>query len=167
MPTPSPRVALLLRLVAEIPPRRATTYGLLAEAVGHLTGKQMPALAAGRAMGSNDGSLAWWRVIRSDGSITEPMAERTLEHWRAEGLPLRRRGERWCVDLRACLWDPITDSPLVAAVEEGASWEAAAAEPWDEALAWARAHAGPEHEPEQRDDHRNATRHGTQEVTDA
>ena len=88
----------VLDLVALVPPGRATTYGDLAELLGRGSGRTVGAVMArqGRA-------LAWWRVLRSDGTPPPHLAAEALRRLAAEGCPLRRGGR--AVELAACRWE--------------------------------------------------------------
>jgi alkylated DNA nucleotide flippase Atl1 len=60
------------------------------------------------------GAVPWWRVVRSDGVLLPGEEQRALEHYRAEGTPLRepaaghRRGAAARVaprlDMRRARW---------------------------------------------------------------
>ena len=80
--------------VEQIPPGRVSTYG----AIGRLVGVGPRRVA--RALSSGGGAVPWFRVIRSDGTVAEPVRVRQLELLAAEGVPVR--GGR--VDLRAVGW---------------------------------------------------------------
>ena len=60
----------------------------------------------GRVMALYGGSVPWWRVVRADGALLPGHELRALEHYRAEGTPLRpvrgrgpARGSAAAVDL--------------------------------------------------------------------
>jgi alkylated DNA nucleotide flippase Atl1 len=80
--------------VERIPPGRVSTYG----AIGRLVGVGPRRVA--RALSSGGGAVPWHRVIRSDGTVAEPVRVRQLELLAAEGVPLRDGR----VDLRAVSW---------------------------------------------------------------
>lgn len=110
------RDALVRALVAEVPEGRATTYGLVAEAVERRTGRRCPALAVGRVLAGSGGNLPWWRVVRAAGDIDERLAPEAHALWRSEGLPVRTsRGGIPRIDLHACLWDAPEESALAGA----------------------------------------------------
>ena len=74
----------VLDVADSIPPGRVMSYGDVAEYLGQGGPRQV-----GRVMALWGGSAAWWRVVHADGSLV-PGHERTaLEHYRAEGTPLR------------------------------------------------------------------------------
>jgi alkylated DNA nucleotide flippase Atl1 len=70
-------------VVDRIPPGRVTTYGAIGEIVG--VGPRRVA----RALSSGGGAVAWYRVVRADGSVAEPVRVRQLELLAAEGVPMR------------------------------------------------------------------------------
>lgn len=80
--------------VERIPPGRVSTYG----AIGRLVGVGPRRVA--RALSSGGGAVAWYRVIRADGTVAEPVRVRQLELLAAEGVPVRDGR----VDLSACGW---------------------------------------------------------------
>jgi alkylated DNA nucleotide flippase Atl1 len=70
-------------VVDRIPPGRVTTYGAIGELIG--IGPRRVA----RALSSGGGAVAWYRVVRADGSVAEPILVRQLELLAAEGVPMR------------------------------------------------------------------------------
>lgn len=88
----------VLDAVDRIPPGRVLTYGDVAEYVGSGGPRQV-----GQVMSRWGGAVAWWRVLRADGSPPPGHERAALEHYRAEGTPLRPGGSR--VDLRRARWD--------------------------------------------------------------
>jgi alkylated DNA nucleotide flippase Atl1 len=81
-------------VVERIPPGRVTTYGT----VGHLVGIGPRRVA--RALSTGGGAVPWFRVVRADGSVAEPVRVRQLELLAAEGVPVRNGR----VDLAAVGW---------------------------------------------------------------
>lgn len=67
-----------------VPPGRVLTYGDIARRVGSGGPRQV-----GRVMALYGGSVPWWRVVRADGRPLPGSERRALEHYRAEGTPLR------------------------------------------------------------------------------
>ena len=72
-------------VVERIPPGRVSTYG----AIGRLVGIGPRRVA--RALSSGGGAVPWFRVVRADGSVAEPVRVRQLELLAAEGVPMRER----------------------------------------------------------------------------
>ncbi|GAB3619182.1 MGMT family protein [Glutamicibacter sp. PS] len=76
----------------------------------------------GKAMSQAPAGLPWWRVLRSDGGMADPLAERARQHWEQEGLPLR--GTKVRID--QARWKPTeaqwrSIDALAARVAEGKS----------------------------------------------
>jgi alkylated DNA nucleotide flippase Atl1 len=94
---PEPASAVL-DVVDLIPPGRVATYGDVAEYLGRGGPRQV-----GQVMARWGGTVAWWRVLRADGSPPPGYESRALEQYRREGTPLRPDGRR--VDLRRARWD--------------------------------------------------------------
>ena len=69
--------------VEEIPPGRVSTYGTIGRLVG--VGPRRVA----RALSQGGGAVPWYRVVRADGSMAEPVRVRQLELLTAEGVPVR------------------------------------------------------------------------------
>ena len=89
-------------VVAEIPFGRVMSYSDVAAALGSRSAR-----GVGRAMARSEG-LAWWRVIRASGLPPEGHEVEALEHYKAEGTPLRwsRDGTTYRVDLAEAAWFP-------------------------------------------------------------
>jgi alkylated DNA nucleotide flippase Atl1 len=81
-------------VVEQIPPGRVSTYG----AVGRLVGIGPRRVA--RALSTGGGAVPWWRVLRADGTVAEPVRVRQLELLAGEGVPMRDGR----VDLAAVGW---------------------------------------------------------------
>ncbi|MGA8210053.1 MAG: MGMT family protein [Nocardioidaceae bacterium] len=96
-------VEAVLSLVERVPPGRVTTYGALAEAVGHHGPRSV-----GRVLSGHGGAVPWWRVVRADGSLPPSHGEEALAHYRDEGTPLRPSGR---VDLARAGWWPGPERP--------------------------------------------------------
>jgi len=97
-------VEAVLSLVERVPSGRVTTYGVLADAVGHGGPRQI-----GRVMAMYGSSVPWWRVVRADGSLPPWHQREALAHYREEATPLRGRitdAASLRVDLDAVLWMP-------------------------------------------------------------
>lgn len=86
----------VLRLVQEIPPGRVLTYGAIARILG-----QGGPRGVGGVMKREGDSVAWWRVVRADGTLPAHLVIDAQEHWHLEGTPLRRG----VVDVAAACWD--------------------------------------------------------------
>ena len=80
--------------VERIPPGRVSTYG----AIGRLIGVGPRRVA--RALASGGGAVPWWRVLRADGTMADPVRVRQLELLATEGVPARDGR----VDLGAVGW---------------------------------------------------------------
>ena len=91
----------MLELVDSIPPGTAMAYGEVAAALGSRAPR-----AVGQVMAYYGSEVAWWRVVRASGH--PPFAHETeaLQHYRAEGTPLRWSGEVYRVDLAAARHRP-------------------------------------------------------------
>jgi alkylated DNA nucleotide flippase Atl1 len=74
------------------------TYGDVAEYLGRGGPRQVGAVLA-----EHGGAVAWWRVLRADGTPAPMVAERAFSAYRDEGTPLRPGGRR--VDLALARWD--------------------------------------------------------------
>jgi alkylated DNA nucleotide flippase Atl1 len=89
---------LVLDLVDRIPPGRVMSYGDVAEFLGRGGPRQV-----GRVLALYGGGVAWWRVIRADGTAAPGLEREARQRWRAEATPLRPAGDR--VDMRRARWD--------------------------------------------------------------
>lgn len=97
-------VEKVLKVVERIPAGRATTYGLVADAVG-----RGGARGVGRVMALYGGPVPWWRVVRADGSLPDSHQRDALARYREETTPLKGSladARTLRVDLAASLWDP-------------------------------------------------------------
>jgi alkylated DNA nucleotide flippase Atl1 len=97
------RAEEVLEVVHAIPPGKVLTYG----DVGELVGDRGPRFV-GNVLRRFGSGAPWWRVLRADGSAAPPLAARALEHWRLEGVPLRRLTHDAAdvrVDLTRARWD--------------------------------------------------------------
>ncbi len=95
---PTPYAEGVLDLVERIPRGRVLTYGDIAEYVG-AGGPR----GAGQVMARWGGGVAWWRVVRADGSPARGHEEEALGRLVAEGTPLCAGGQR--VDMARARWD--------------------------------------------------------------
>jgi len=96
---PDAYVEAVLSLVEQVPPGRVTTYGALADAVGHHGPRSV-----GRVMSTYGGSVPWWRVVRADGSLPPSHDEEARAHYLEEGTPFRASGR---VDMSRAAWWPV------------------------------------------------------------
>jgi alkylated DNA nucleotide flippase Atl1 len=87
--------ARVLDVVDTIPPGQVMTYGDIAEAIGDGGPRQV-----GRVMSSYGGGVAWWRVIRADGTPPPGHEAAALPHYLDEGTPLRSARPPVKVDMR-------------------------------------------------------------------
>ncbi|MGN6324426.1 MGMT family protein [Pseudolysinimonas sp.] len=96
-------VSRVLDVVAAIPAGRAMAYGDVAAAIGSRSAR-----GVGKVMAHAGGEVPWWRVVRASGHPAIDHESRALEHYRAEGTPLRwsRDGTVFRVDLDAARWMP-------------------------------------------------------------
>lgn len=78
------------------------TYGDVAAAMG-----SRAARAIGQVMSHYGSDASWWRVVRASGHPPTHHEQRALEHYRAEGTPLRwSRDGVFRVDLAAARYLP-------------------------------------------------------------
>jgi alkylated DNA nucleotide flippase Atl1 len=91
----------VLDTVDAIPPGHVMSYGDVAGCVGRGGPRQV-----GRVMATCGGAVAWWRVIRADGSPPRGHEGAALARYRAEGTPLRFSpdGLTFRVDMRRARW---------------------------------------------------------------
>ena len=102
MPGPSEDfVSRVLEIVENIPEGRAMAYGDVAAALG-----SRAARAVGQVMAYYGSDVPWWRVVRASGHPAIDHESRALEHYRAEGTPLRWSGDAFRVDLAAARHTP-------------------------------------------------------------
>ncbi len=98
------RVEAVLQIVEQIPAGRATTYGAIADHVGHGGPRQV-----GRVLALEGGGVPWWRVVRADGSLPASHQGEAIAHYRSEGTPVRGSvsdAASLRVDLARALWLP-------------------------------------------------------------
>lgn len=95
---------LVLDLVAQIPPGRASTYGAVADAARAATGRGS-ARTVGRIMGQYGSDVPWWRVVTASGAAAERVAGRALVLLRAEATPMTDHDPPR-VDLARAGWEP-------------------------------------------------------------
>lgn len=77
----------VLDVVDGVAAGRVTTYGDVAAALTS-AGMTVGPRRVGRAMALHGGAVAWWRVVRADGSAASQVAAVAARYWREEGTPL-------------------------------------------------------------------------------
>ena len=98
----------MLDVVDSIPPGRVMSYGDIAEYLGDGPGPRQ----VGRVMAVYGGAVAWWRVIHSDGTPAPGHDSVALEHYLAEGTPLRSARPPVRVDMRRARWPGGSGPPV-------------------------------------------------------
>lgn len=88
----------VLALVDRIPDGHVLSYGDVAELTGAPTAKLV-----GQVLARHGHEVAWWRVLRADGTPAPHLRDRQLALLRAEGTPMTPAGD--AVDLRRARWD--------------------------------------------------------------
>ena len=96
----------MAQVVRAIPRGRVLSYARVAV----LAGIPGQARRVGRLLARTGGRLPWWRVIRTDRTLAEPVAAAQARHLRREGVAVR--GVR--VPANAVL--PVGDRRLLAAL---------------------------------------------------
>lgn len=91
-------VELVLDAVERIPPGQVLSYGDVAEYVGRGHPRQV-----GWVMANHGSAVAWWRVLRADGSPPRGHEADAVERYRAEGTAMKPTSHR--VDLNSARWD--------------------------------------------------------------
>jgi alkylated DNA nucleotide flippase Atl1 len=90
----------VLDVVDSIPAGCVMSYGDIAEHLGAGMGPRQ----VGRVMSVYGGAVAWWRVIHSDGTPAPGHDSKALQHYLAEGTPLRSARPPVRVDMRRARW---------------------------------------------------------------
>jgi len=85
------------QLARLIPAGAVLSYGDVAELLGSGGPRQV-----GKAMALAPGGTPWWRVLRANGSIADPLMPVALEHWNEEKLALPEKK----VDMNKFRWNP-------------------------------------------------------------
>ena len=93
---------LVLQCAESVPRGRVTTYGAIADVVGERLGRGGPRLV-GNVMAQHGGAVAWWRVVRADGSLPPSHDDEARQAYLEEGTPLRPSGS---VDLGRAFHPP-------------------------------------------------------------
>jgi len=104
----------VLDVVDSIPPGRVMSYGDIAEYLGRFGPRRV-----GRVMSTAGGTVPWWRVIHSDGSMVPGHERAALRQYRKEGTPLRASadGTSFRVDMRRARWHGLEASGPEAEAE--------------------------------------------------
>ena len=89
----------VLQVIEAIPAGRVMSYGDIAEYLAAGGPRQV-----GRVLATYGGSVPWWRVIHADGTPAPGHDRAALEHYRAEGTPLRSARDPVRVDMRQARW---------------------------------------------------------------
>jgi alkylated DNA nucleotide flippase Atl1 len=90
----------VLDVVDSIPPGRVMSYGDIAAYLAVGPGPRQ----VGKVMSVYGGAVAWWRVIHSDGSPAPGHDSVAVQHYLAEGTPLRSGRPPVRVDMRRARW---------------------------------------------------------------
>ncbi len=93
----------VLACVEQVPRGRVTTYGAIAEAVGRYGPRRV-----GNVMATHGAAVAWWRVVRADGSLPPSHDVEARQAYLEEGTALRPSGS---VDLGAAFFEPRPPGP--------------------------------------------------------
>ena len=94
MPSSSDFISRVLELVESIPPGTVMAYGDVAATLGSNAPR-----AVGQVMAYYGSEVPWWRVVRASGHPAVDHSTRALQHYRAEGTPLKWSGDTYRVDL--------------------------------------------------------------------
>lgn len=87
----------VLAFVERVPPGRVVTYGLIADHLGRGGARQV-----GRVMSLDGHAVAWWRVVRADGTLPPHLMVDAQREWTREETPVKRGR----VDVAAAVWHP-------------------------------------------------------------
>jgi alkylated DNA nucleotide flippase Atl1 len=96
---------LVLDVVDRIPAGRVMTFGAIADYLGRGGPRGVAGVMARHGM-----EVAWWRVVRVDGTLPPYLMVEAQPHWLIEGTPLRRG----LVDVRRAQWQPDLPEPPVS-----------------------------------------------------
>ena len=89
----------VLSLVDRIPDGHVLSYGDVAELTAAPTPRHV-----GQILARHGHEVAWWRVLRADGTPAPHLRDRQLALLRAEGTPMTPSGD--AADLRRARWNP-------------------------------------------------------------
>jgi alkylated DNA nucleotide flippase Atl1 len=91
----------VLDVVDAIPAGMVMSYGDVAAQLG-----SRAARGVGQVMAFAGSGHPWWRVVRASGHPAQGLERDALQHYRAEGTPLRWSGDVFRVDLGAARHTP-------------------------------------------------------------
>lgn len=91
---------VVLDLVEQVPPGRATTYGDLARMASDVGPVRVTARMAGQVLARGTREVPWWRVVAFDGRLPPGLEDEAAALLAAEGCPMRSGR----VDLRQARW---------------------------------------------------------------
>jgi alkylated DNA nucleotide flippase Atl1 len=94
-------VSDVLSVVESIPPGHVMAYGEIAAVLGSRASRMV-----GQIMAYYGSDVPWWRVVRASGHPAVDHSTQALEHYRAEGTPLRWSGDAYRVDMTAARYRP-------------------------------------------------------------
>ena len=93
---------LVLQCAESVPRGHVTTYGAIADVVGHRLGRGGPRLV-GSVLAHQGAAVPWWRVVRADGSLPPSHRGEARQSYLEEGTALRPSGN---VDITVAFWQP-------------------------------------------------------------
>src|SRR4051812_50200083 len=76
-------IEAVLQVASLVPAGKVLSYGDIAELLGTAGPRQV-----GRVMALHGAAVAWWRVVRSDGSLPADLMLQALAHYRRGGPEL-------------------------------------------------------------------------------
>ncbi len=85
MPAPPEFEDAVLEVLANLPEGQVISYGEVASAAGY----RGAARAVGNLLRRTAHPIPWWRVVRADGRLVAPDAQRQARYLRREGIPVR------------------------------------------------------------------------------
>ncbi|HEX2248309.1 MAG TPA: MGMT family protein [Arthrobacter sp.] len=99
-------VDAVLEVAALIPAGRVLSYGDVAELLGSGGARQV-----GRVMSLHGAAVAWWRVIRADGTLPSELMGRAVGRYQRELTPLLMQdaGSQPKVRMQLARWFPDDD----------------------------------------------------------
>lgn len=90
-------------VVLAVPPGAVLSYGDVAELAG-LSSPRLAARIMSRGLAGDD--VAWWRIVRADGSLPDHLQIAAREHYLAEGTPLKDTDSHLVqVNMRSARWN--------------------------------------------------------------